>query len=117
IGMNCMVLEWDRQIVLLDCGVEFPDYRYPGADYLIPDFSYVLERLDQLKGVVATHGHDDHIGAIPFLAKHRELDVYAPRFPRGLIEAKLSEHPDAREVRFIDVEARRRFQVGPFTFD
>ncbi|MFM8315670.1 MAG: ribonuclease J [Deltaproteobacteria bacterium] len=117
IGMNCLVLEFGQDMVLIDCGVQFPDSHWPGMDLLVPDFSYVRERLDSLKAVVVTHGHDDHIGAIPYLLKEKELDIYATPFPTGLISQKLTEHSDLNEVRFHKIENRKKFTIGPFTFD
>jgi len=117
IGMNCLVLEYGDDMVLIDCGVQFPDSHWPGMDLLVPDFSYVRDRLDSLKAVVVTHGHDDHIGAIPYLLKEKKLDIYATPFPTGLISQKLTEHSDLKEVRFHTIESRKKFKVGPFTFD
>jgi ribonuclease J len=117
IGMNCMVLEWGEDMVLVDCGIQFPNVSYPGVDLLAPDFSYVRQKGDNLRGIVITHGHDDHIGAIPFLAMDLELDVYCTPFPRGLVRHKLMEYPTTREVRFHDIEPRKPFRLGPFTFD
>ncbi|MBM4316315.1 MAG: ribonuclease J [Deltaproteobacteria bacterium] len=117
IGMNCLVVEYGPDLVLIDCGVQFPDSHWPGMDLLVPDFSYVRDRLDSLKAVVVTHGHDDHIGAIPYLLKERDLDVYATPFPTGLISQKLAEHSDLKEIRFHKIENRKRFTIGPFTFD
>lgn len=117
IGMNCLVLEWEGQIVLVDCGIQFPDASYSGVELLMPDLNYVRERLDNLLGVVVTHGHDDHIGAIPLLSKDRDLDVYSTPFPRGLLENKLSEVQDKHEVRFHEIKPREVFELGPFKFD
>lgn len=117
IGMNCMCLEYDGQFVLLDCGVQFPGQNYPGVDLLIPDLSYLADRMENLLGVVVTHGHEDHIGAIPFLPGQRKIHVYATPFPRGLIENKLEEFPDAARIVFHDIEPRKKFKLGPFTFD
>lgn len=117
IGMNCLVLEWKDEIILIDCGIQFPDASFAGVDLLAPDFSYFEGKFDNIRAVVVTHGHDDHIGAIPFLARETELDVYTTPFPRGLIEQKLTEHSDLHEVRFHELEARKKFTVGSFTFD
>ena len=117
IGMNCMVMEWADEMVLIDCGIQFPNVTYPGVDLLAPDFRYVLEHGKKLKGIVVTHGHDDHIGSIPFLAMSLDLDVYSTPFPRGLIRHKLMEYPRTREVRFHEIEAGKKFKIGPFTFD
>src|SRR5580658_3597155 len=97
IGMNCLCLEWRDALVLIDCGIQFPDVTFPGVDILVPDLRYVRDRLDNLLGVVVTHGHDDHIGAIPYLARYTDVDVYATPFPRGLLEAKLLEAAGAKE--------------------
>jgi ribonuclease J len=117
IGMNCLVLEWQDQIVLMDCGLQFPDASYTGVELLLPDMSYLLQRLKNIKGVVVTHGHDDHIGAIPFLLREVELDVYATPFPTGLLTQKLTEHKNLKEIRFHEIVPREKFKVGPFTFD
>lgn len=117
IGMNCLILEWNDEIVLMDCGLQFPDASYTGVDLLLPDLSYLLERLDKIRGIVVTHGHDDHIGAIPFLLREIELDVYTTPFPQGLLENKLTEHRDLREINFHEIVPREKFTVGPFTFD
>lgn len=116
IGMNCLALEWDDALVLVDCGIQFPGPNYPGAEMLTPDLRYLIERRKKLKGVVVTHGHDDHIGGIPFLAERMPVTVYTPPFPRGLLENKLEEHPGAREVTFVEYQAGKSFSVGPFTF-
>ncbi|MEZ4750999.1 MAG: ribonuclease J [Bdellovibrionota bacterium] len=116
IGLNCLVLEWEDNLVLLDCGIQFPDASHPGVELFVPDLSYVMDRIDHLKGVVVTHGHDDHIGAIPYLARRTAVDVYCTKFPRGLITHKLAEHEHAKKVNFIEIEPGKPFQVGPFGF-
>lgn len=117
IGMNCMVLEWDGQMVLIDCGIQFPDASYPGVELLTPDLAYVRQNADRLLGVVMTHGHDDHIGAIPFLLMDTDVDVYCTPFPKGLIENKLVEYPQLEEIRFHEIQPLKKFKVGPFTFE
>jgi ribonuclease J len=117
IGMNCLVLEWDEKMILIDCGIQFPDLTYPGVELLTPDLSYVRQNADRLCGVVMTHGHDDHIGAIPFLLMDMEVDVYCTPFPRGLIENKLVEYPQLEEVRFHEIQPNKKFKVGPFTIE
>lgn len=117
IGMNCMVFEWDREMVLVDCGIQFPDVNFPGVELLTPDLSYVRQNASRLKGIVLTHGHDDHIGAIPFLLMDTDVDVYCTPFPQGLIQNKLQEYPRLEEIRFHQIEPRKKFKVGPFTFE
>lgn len=115
--MNCLCLEWEDALVLIDCGIQFPDASYAGVDLLTPDLNYVRERRRKIKGVVVTHGHDDHIGAIPFLLRDMDLDVYCTPFPEGLIRQKLTEYTDLSAIRFHRIEPRKRFKVGPFEFD
>lgn len=117
IGMNCLILEWKNEAVLIDCGIQFPDASYTGVELLAPDLSYLTSRLRNIKGVVVTHGHDDHIGAIPFLARETDLDVYCTPFPQGLIENKLNEYSGLKEIRFHKIEPRQMFSVGSFKFD
>ncbi|NBX91988.1 MAG: ribonuclease J [Proteobacteria bacterium] len=117
IGMNAMVFETHSDMVLIDCGLQFPDASYPGVEVLVPDLSYVLERLEKLRGIVVTHGHDDHIGAIPFLLREKALHIWATPFPQGLIQHKLTEFPGTHEAHFHVIEPRKKFRVGEFEFD
>lgn len=117
IGMNAMVFETQSDMILIDCGLQFPDASYPGVEVLVPDLSYVLSRVEKLKGVIVTHGHDDHIGAIPFLLRETELDIYSTPFPRGLIEQKFHEFSNLQAVRFHLIEPRKKFKVGELEFD
>jgi len=117
IGMNAMAFETQSDMVLVDCGLQFPDASYPGVEVLVPDLSYVLSRLEKLKGVIITHGHDDHIGAVPYLLREKALDVYATPFPQGLLEQKLSEFSGCKEITFHKIEPRKKFKVGEFEFD
>jgi ribonuclease J len=117
IGMNCFVLQWKDEIVLLDCGIQFPDASYTGVELLAPDLSYLGAHLDHIKGIIVTHGHDDHIGAIPYLAREIDIDVYVTPFPRGLIENKLTEHSGIKNIRFHEITPREKFTIGSFTFD
>ena len=92
IGKNITLYEFEGDMFLVDCGMSFPDEDTPGIDIVIPDFTYVLENKDKIKGLVVTHGHEDHIGAIPYLLKNFNLPIYATRLTIGLIEGKLKEH-------------------------
>jgi len=92
IGKNITLYEYDGDMFLVDCGMAFPDEEMPGIDIVIPDFSYVIENKDKIKGLVVTHGHEDHIGAIPYLLREFNVPIYATRLTIGLIEGKLKEH-------------------------
>lgn len=92
IGKNMTVYEYGSDIFIIDCGMTFPDAEMPGVDIVIPDFSYVVKNADRVKGLVITHGHEDHIGGIPYLLKVLNCPVYATKLTVGLIEGKLREH-------------------------
>ncbi len=92
IGKNMTILEYQDDILVIDCGLSFPDDEMYGVDIVIPDFSYLIKNKRKVRGVVITHGHEDHIGAIPYLLKVLNVPIYATRLPMGLIESKLVEH-------------------------
>ena len=121
IGLNLMVLELHRggadgveAALAIDCGVMFPGADTPGIDLVIPDLAYLRALGDRLLGVLMTHGHEDHIGALPFLLRECEPRIYASAFTRGLIEAKLAEHGLLAAARLTTFAARDRWAVGPF---
>jgi len=113
--MNCLVLEAEGRLVLIDCGVTFPD-RQLGIDVIHPDFGYVLERAEALEAVVITHGHEDHIGALPYLLREIERDVpiYGPPYALALVREKLREADLGRPVRLIETQPRQPLALGPF---
>lgn len=109
--MNCLALETDEGIIVIDCGVAFPHDSY-GVDVVHPDFSYLWERRDEVRAILVTHGHEDHIGAIPFLLRMIPVPVYAPAYARVLIEHRLSEYDDIADVDLRTIVARRPFMLG-----
>jgi len=96
IGKNMMAFEYEDDIVIVDCGVQFPEEGMFGVDLIIPDVSYLVERVDKVRAILITHGHEDHIGALPFILPQLQCPVYAPRLAHGLITAKLKERRAAR---------------------
>ena len=92
IGKNITLYEYKDDMILVDCGMAFPDEETPGIDIVIPDFTYLIKNKDKIKGLVLTHGHEDHIGAIPYLLKNFNVDIYGTRLTLGLVEGKLKEH-------------------------
>ena len=97
IGKNMMALEYEDDIIIVDCGVQFPEEGMFGVDLIIPDVSYLVERADKVRAILITHGHEDHIGALPFILPKLPAPVYAPRLAHGLITAKLKERRAARD--------------------
>lgn len=111
IGMNCMLLETEESAVLVDCGLMFPDDRLLGVDVVIPRFDAILEKKHKLKGIILTHGHEDHIGALPWLLPHVDVPVYGSDFTLALVRHKLKEHDLEESTRFRVVEDNERITI------
>ncbi|MFP4317045.1 MAG: ribonuclease J [Desulfovibrionales bacterium] len=116
IGMNCMLLESPDSLVVIDCGLMFPEDFHRGVDIVIPKFDYILERRDKLKGIVITHGHEDHIGALPWLMPFVDVPVYSSRFTLALIGNKMAEHNLTSYVTLEPVDSETTLSLGEFTF-
>ena len=115
IGKNMTVYECMGDMFIVDCGNTFPDSEMFGVDLVIPDFSFVVENKDKIKGIVITHGHEDHIGSLPYLLKEIDVPVYATRLTKGLIENKLSEHQLKNLVDVNIIQPGDRIQLGCMT--
>ena len=115
VGKNMYCYEHNDEIVIVDCGVLFPDEELLGVDYVIPDFTYLQKNQQKIKALIITHGHEDHIGAIPFLLQYVHLkEIYAPRFAKALIEKKLEEHRLSRAVKIIEINSDSRVTTNHF---
>ena len=114
IGMNITAIEYDDSIVVVDCGLSFPEEEMLGIVLIIPDVTYLKENIDKVKAFVITHGHEDHIGAIPYVLKEVNVPIYATRLTMGLIESKLKEHNMLREVKRKVVRYGQSVTLGDF---
>lgn len=112
IGKNMAVLEYGDDAILIDCGMSFPDEDLLGVDIVLPDFTYVNKIKDKIRGIFITHGHEDHIGALPYLLKQMDIPVYAGRLTVALIDSKLKEHGLAGKMRLHVVEAGGIIHIG-----
>lgn len=114
IGMNITAFRYEDSIIVVDCGLSFPDDDMLGIDLVIPDVTYLLDNIDKVKGFVITHGHEDHIGALPYILKEVNAPVYATRLTMGLIEHKLEEHGLMRNTRRKVVKFGQFINLGDF---
>ena len=117
IGLNMMLIEYGDDVIAVDCGLMFPDDELPGIDYVIPDFSYALAKRDGFRGVVLTHGHEDHIGALPYLLKSARVPIYATPLTQALVAEKLREHGLFDQADLRPMRPRTPFTLGPFTIE
>lgn len=117
VGKNIMVLEKDNSIIVIDCGIMFPDDYMPGIDYLIPDFSYLKKNSSRIKALIFSHGHEDHIGALPYLfrdIKDCTAPIYATKLTLGLIKSKLNDNQASEQFIYNEINTDENLRIGPF---
>ncbi|MDD6071683.1 MAG: ribonuclease J [Clostridiales bacterium] len=117
IGMNITAIEYEDTIVVIDCGLAFPEEDMLGIDLVIPDVSYLKDNIDKVKGLVVTHGHEDHIGAIPYVEKELNMPIYTTKLTMGLIENKLREHNLLNNVKRKVVRHGQTINLGCFRIE
>ncbi|MBA3061073.1 MAG: ribonuclease J [Nitrospirae bacterium] len=116
IGLNMTVMEYGNDLIIVDAGLMFPEEDMLGVDFVIPDFSYLIENKDKIKGVVLTHGHEDHTGALPFLLKEIDVPIYGTPLTLGLVKEKLKEH-SLESAKLIPVKPRDVVNLGVFSVE
>lgn len=116
-GMNCMALEYGDDIVVIDAGMMFPDSDLLGVDIVTPDFSYLKDNLQKVRALLLTHGHEDHIGAVPFFLSDIRVPVYGTALTLALVERRLSEHKLDEEPELNEIEPGDKIEIGPFSVD
>lgn len=112
VGKNMTVIEYRDEMILIDCGMTFPEDDMPGIDVVIPDISYILKNQKKLKGIVITHGHEDHIGAVPYILKQINVPVYGTKLTLALLENKLKEHRLLRSSKLVTVSYKKPMKIG-----
>ena len=117
VGKNMTMYECNGDMILVDCGCVFPDSDMLGVDLVIPDMTFVEQNIDRVKGLLITHGHEDHIGSIPYLLKKVKLPIYGTRLTNGLIKNKLEEFNLAGSTKFVEIAPKQKFRLGCFTIE
>jgi ribonuclease J len=116
-GMNCLALRWEDDIIVIDAGLMFPETELLGVDIVVPDISYLIENREYVRAIVLTHGHEDHIGGLPWILSELKVPVYATEFTLAYVEGKLEEHELLDETTLIEITPREKFTIGPFTIE
>jgi ribonuclease J len=116
-GMNCLALRWEDDIIVIDAGLMFPESELLGVDIVVPDITYLIENKQCVRAIVLTHGHEDHIGGLPWILSELKVPVYATEFTLAYVEGKLDEHKLLDEIELIEIEPRQKFTIGPFTIE
>jgi len=117
IGKNMMAIEYANDIIIIDAGLMFPTQDMLGVDLVIPDISYLLENREKLRGIVITHGHEDHIGGLPYILPQLDLPVYAAKLTQGLISVKLKEHRYSNKANLKTIQPGVKFSLGNFKIE
>ena len=116
-GMNCLAIRWEDDIIVIDAGLMFPESELLGVDIVVPDITYLTENREQVRAIILTHGHEDHIGGLPWILSELKVPVYATEFTLAYVEGKLEEHQLLDETTLIEITPKEKFTLGPFTIE
>ena len=116
-GMNCMAIRWSDDIIVIDVGLMFPESELLGVDIVVPDITYLRENRDKVRAIILTHGHEDHIGGLPWILAELPIPVYGTEFTLAYVEDKLEEHGLLADARLHTIAGGERFTIGPFTIN
>src|SRR5260370_10815165 len=114
-GMNCMAVRWGDDIIVIDAGLMFPEVELLGVDIVVPDISYLTENRQRVRGIILTHGHEDHIGALPWILSELNVPVWGTEFTLAYVEDKLDEHGLLNDADLHEIRPNERFKAGAFT--
>src|ERR1700691_1254803 len=116
-GMNCLAVRWEDDIIVIDGGLMFPESELLGVDIVVPDITYLIENKKHVRGIVLTHGHEDHIGGLPWILNELKVPVYGTEFTLAYVDEKLEEHQLTDEIELIEIQPKVKFTIGPFTIE
>src|SRR5277367_3614534 len=116
-GMNSMVIRYGDDIIVVDAGMMFPDAELLGVDVVTPDFTYLEQNRDKVRGLILTHGHEDHIGAVPFLLSQINVPIYSAPFTLAMVERRLEEHGMLDQAKLHRVKPGSKIEIGPFSVE